>query len=114
MPARTRRDYTFVLSAWTSTAELADPTDCVQICNDSASELKFNCTSVHDWFSKVAGSCCTQAYTKSKGISGRLLGDQNWNVAVAYGNCNHGQDADKPSMGPKEDPWGPNGACENA
>ena len=84
-----------------------------QICNDSAVELTRNCTVFHDFTNSIGGKCCTKDYHKSKGISGRQWSDQDFNVVVAYGNCNHGIDSDEPAPGPKNDPWGPNGLCED-
>jgi len=91
----------------------ADPFFLPQICNDSAVELTRNCTVFHDFTNSIGGKCCTKDYHKSKGISGRQWSDQDFNVVVAYGNCNHGIDSDKPAPGPKNDPWGPNGLCED-
>lgn len=70
-----------------------------------------NCTVFHDFTTTIGTKCCTKDYHNSKGLSGRLWSDQDFNVAVAYANCNHGIDSDKPAMGPKEDPWGPNSVC---
>lgn len=70
-----------------------------------------NCTNFHDFTTTIGTKCCTKDYTQSKGLSGRLWSDQDFNVAVGYANCNHGIDSDKPAMGPNEDPWGPNSVC---
>ncbi|KAK0752601.1 hypothetical protein B0T18DRAFT_427041 [Schizothecium vesticola] len=88
-------------------------TSGIYICNDSTAELKLNCTVFHDFTNSIGGKCCTKDYHDSKGISGRQWSDQDFNVVVAYGNCNHGIDSDKPAPGPKNDPWGPNGLCED-
>ncbi|KAK1828922.1 hypothetical protein QBC39DRAFT_374237 [Podospora conica] len=87
-------------------------TSGIYICNDAATELKMNCTIFHDFTNSIGGKCCDKDPKKSKGLSGRQESDQNFNVVVAYANCNHGEDSDKPTKGPASDPWGPNGACE--
>ena len=68
---------------------------------------------INEFAASVGRSCCTKDYTESKGISGQQFSDQGWNVIVAYGNCNHDQDRDRPGFGPADDPWGPNGECQN-
>ncbi|KAK0745675.1 hypothetical protein B0T18DRAFT_428789 [Schizothecium vesticola] len=60
---------------------------------------------------QILKECCGGGSYKA-GVSGqRFVPEQGWNVIVAYGNCNHGEYGDRPSIGPPEDPWGPNGSC---
>lgn len=61
------------------------------------------------WMSDVGG-CCPKNWEISKGISGQEFSDQGWNVVIAYANCNHAPDADRPGDFQK---WGPNGQCES-
>lgn len=64
---------------------------------------------VADFAQRIYKECCRK---KGKGQSGQIFNDERgYNVVVAYGNCNHGWDSDRPGMGPPEDPWGPNGEC---
>jgi len=68
---------------------------------------------VSEYVADIGNYCCTKRYTQSKGISGMLWSDQNWNVWVAYANCNHPADQDHPGFAPDPNKWGPNGACED-
>ena len=55
----------------------------------------------------ILNACCAKG-----GVSGQeSIEDLGYTVVVAYANCRHGENDDCPSMGPKSDPWGPNGAC---
>ncbi|KAK0755085.1 hypothetical protein B0T18DRAFT_386852 [Schizothecium vesticola] len=68
---------------------------------------------VGDFATRIFGSCCHNLLTK-KGQSGQIFDDQRgYNVVVAFGNCKHERDSDRPGMGPPADPWGPNGECHS-
>ncbi|KAK0654825.1 hypothetical protein B0T16DRAFT_383844 [Cercophora newfieldiana] len=85
----------------------------VYVCNDNDHDVIIPYLTIREFAAKPGKECCTKRYTDSKGISGQQFSDQNWNVIIAYANCNHPQDQDRPGFGPAGDPWGPNGACEN-
>jgi hypothetical protein len=79
------------------------------VCNDNAYAIDLQCSDIAAFGYIITGSCCAQS------TSGQYFSDPaGFNVIVAYGNCNHGKSADRPSMGPPSDPWGPNGACAYA
>lgn len=61
-----------------------------------------------DW---IFDYCCRNTHF-FVGQSGQIFNDtRGYNVIIAYGNCNHDRDADRPANGPPGDPWGPNGVC---
>ncbi|KAK0629526.1 hypothetical protein B0T17DRAFT_615290 [Bombardia bombarda] len=86
-------------------------TSGIYVCNDNDHDVTLDCSLVGAW-SGDAGGCCPKDWTKSKGVSGQLLSTDGWNVIVAYANCNHPADQDRPAMGP-DNSWGPNGPCES-
>ena len=83
------------------------------MCNDNGHDVDIPYLTIRAFAATVGSKCCTKSYTESKGISGQEFSDQHWNVIVAYANCNHDKDRDRPSYGPVGDPWGPNGECQN-
>ncbi|KAJ9148590.1 hypothetical protein NKR23_g4986 [Pleurostoma richardsiae] len=84
-------------------------TSAFYICNDDDKEFTIECKHIADYASIIAKQCCTKPYTESKGISGEMSTEEGWSIFVAYGNCKHGRDADRP--GPAPDPY--NGKCES-
>ncbi|KAK3365590.1 hypothetical protein B0T24DRAFT_723295 [Lasiosphaeria ovina] len=85
-------------------------TSGVYVCNDRDQDLIIDCgVEAPGLADTPAVQCCTAAHS---GISGQQFSDDGtWNVIIAYADCNHDWDADRPSMGPPDDIWGPNGAC---
>ncbi|KAK0726904.1 hypothetical protein B0T26DRAFT_747297 [Lasiosphaeria miniovina] len=85
-------------------------TSGVYVCNDNNHDITLSCANdVVPRLDDVIVHCCNGA---KSGISGQKFSDDGtWNAIIAYGNCNHNWDADRPSMGPPDDIWGPNGAC---
>jgi len=82
-----------------------------QVCNDNYFPInlsrKFDVGLVAQ---PIMDKCCHGGM--HKGISGQQFVDElGYNVIVAYANCNHGVDNDRPGIGPPSDPWGPNGVC---
>ncbi|KAK0615284.1 hypothetical protein B0T17DRAFT_620074 [Bombardia bombarda] len=82
----------------------------IYICNDNDNDISLSCKNEVAYMARYVGNeCCTGA---PKGQSGQQFTDQNWNAIIAYANCNHGEDADRPAIGLADDPWGPNGECK--
>lgn len=79
---------------------------------DNHVELSLECRHVAWDAAIIAADCCTQAYRISKGLSGQLFDEAHFNVCIAYANCNHGIDDDRPSEFP-EDSHGINGDCQD-
>jgi hypothetical protein len=82
-----------------------------QVCNDNYFplnlSLKFDIGLVAQ---PLMDKCCHGGL--HKGISGQQFVDElGYNIIVAYANCKHGVDNDRPGIGPPSDPWGPNGVC---
>ncbi|KAK3936356.1 hypothetical protein QBC46DRAFT_412178 [Diplogelasinospora grovesii] len=102
-----------VTPAKTCTRHACMNTSGVYVCNDNDHDITLDCKKDVADFGGEAAKCCTADWTKSKGISGQQFSDEGWNVIVAYANCNHDANSDRPAMGPSDDPWGPNGECQN-
>ncbi|KAK1750507.1 hypothetical protein QBC47DRAFT_118296 [Echria macrotheca] len=83
-------------------------TSGVFICNDSDLNVTLECGTVARFAGIIIDDCCRG---KGAGLSGQVFSDQGWNAVVSYANCNHDRDADRPGMGPADNPWGPNGSC---
>ena len=87
-----------------------------QVCNDSDEKLELSCGDDVLYLAEWVHQYCCITTRSFVGQSGQVFADsfkdaRNFNVVISYGNCNHDKDADRPGMGPPDDPWGPNGAC---
>ena len=65
---------------------------------DNEHEISQPCEKFADFASAVGKGCCKSDYTKSKAISGQAFSKEGWNVCVAYANCRHADDADRPDI----------------
>lgn len=92
-------------------------TSAVYICNDTKSLVQATGERIYNLGWIPQQNCCHQGPSSGitgkvgKGISGQKFTGAGWNVIIGYGNCNHGETADRPSMGPEDNPWGPNLKC---
>ncbi|KAK4445784.1 hypothetical protein QBC34DRAFT_441414 [Podospora aff. communis PSN243] len=85
-------------------------TSGVYVCNDNAFAITQKCSNIGLFGKQIALNCCLGAGA----TSGQYFSDaEHFNVVVAYGNCDHEKDEDRPSLGPGDDKWGPNGPCVN-
>ncbi|KAK3377625.1 hypothetical protein B0H63DRAFT_221341 [Podospora didyma] len=83
----------------------------ITVCNDNDHDITLRCdTIVREMALNPAILCCTYGQGW-KGISGQQFTNEGWNVIISYANCNHPTD-ERPSMGPPDEPWGPNGECK--
>ncbi|KAK0619117.1 hypothetical protein B0T14DRAFT_603005 [Immersiella caudata] len=98
-----------ITEAHTCTRHGCHNTSGVYVCNDNSWAIAMKCYLISDFGRVITDKCCS-----SRSTSGQFFSESaGFNVIVAYGNCNHGKSADRPSVGPPEEPWGPNGKCFN-
>ncbi|KAK1756790.1 hypothetical protein QBC47DRAFT_169473 [Echria macrotheca] len=85
-------------------------TSAIYVCNDNDHAISPNCvTDVVPYGLDISQQCCGLS---GGSVSGQRFHDTaGFNVIVAYGNCNHDRNADRPALGPWPVVWGPNGAC---
>ena len=79
-----------------------------KVCNDNYNSISMNCNRLAVWAVQLQ-SCCRRSVVFSQGQSGQIFSSENFNVVVAYANCNHDPDRDRPSdFGDSN-----NGSCED-
>ncbi|KAK0652516.1 hypothetical protein B0T16DRAFT_454878 [Cercophora newfieldiana] len=93
-----------VTEAKTCTRHACYDTSAVYVCNDNNYAISQKCADVADFGRAIIGNCCN-----TRSTSGQHFSDsQGFNIVVGYGNCNHGESADRPGL---TSSGGPNGLC---
>lgn len=75
---------------------------------DNTHVINPECAGVASMAQDIQQSCCQSSF--HDGTSGQVFDPSEYNVVVAYANCNHAADADRPEFS-SQDGWGVNGEC---